>query len=190
MVDPHLPFFQSSLLVLFACYGKGSVPVLLLVQSGPPWAWVESDQAYSRHAIALNSREISLCCPMRSFHFWMEPAARWEVSPQPTAGCSRTSVCRSFPILRSGVHIWEVLDLWGFLGGYDSYYFSFVYRVMELHNSTFIILDISVGKGNMLWHLFGMQDKYISCKLQTINKLKSYINYFSHLNYSLNGYKY
>ena len=39
---------------------------------GPPWVWVELDQVFSRNAVLLNYRALSICCPLPSFCWWVD----------------------------------------------------------------------------------------------------------------------
>ena len=62
----------------------GFGPLLLVGQSGAPWAWVESDQVL---AVALDCRVISLCCSLKSFCWWARCSqTRPDIRPLPTAG--------------------------------------------------------------------------------------------------------
>ena len=92
--EPLLTSVHSSAVALFVYHWKGLAPVLLVGQSGLPWAWVEADQAHTRDLVALNCSALSLFCPLRSFHWQrglqsnlmsvpipcMEPQLDWCVS--------------------------------------------------------------------------------------------------------------
>lgn len=64
VAKPRFPLVQLSAVALLAYCGQFLIPV---DQSGPPWAWVEADQAFTRDAIAANCRALSLRCPLKSF---------------------------------------------------------------------------------------------------------------------------
>lgn len=86
-------FLQPSCLQwLFACCGQGLVPVSLVSQS-------EAALGLSRvrpgicQSCSRSCSVLSLCCPLRSFHWWVEPAVRPAVCPQPSAGAAVGLLC-------------------------------------------------------------------------------------------------
>ena len=88
--EPHLSSVQLSAMTLFTClwesFGMFGV-------SRPIWGCLGlelNETMLARVTIALKYREISLCCPLRSFHWWAGPTIKPALCPQPTPG---TGIC-------------------------------------------------------------------------------------------------
>ena len=65
---------------------------------------------FTRDEIAPNYRVFSLCCPLRSFHWWVGSEFRPDVCLQPTAGATVGLVCVIiFPYPRGKSHFGVVL---------------------------------------------------------------------------------
>lgn len=104
-----LPPVQSSAIVLFPCCGWG-----LVSDGGLVWGHLGlelSDQAFTRHAVALNYRAVFLFCPLSSFCWWARAAVRPGVCPKPIAEASVRLVCVViFPSPQRMSHFRVVLD--------------------------------------------------------------------------------
>ena len=86
MTEPCLLLVQLSVVTLFACCSQGLVPVLLVNHSRAAFSlsWVRSGVFQS--SVSPNCRVLSLCCPLKSLHWWAGPAVRLYVCPQPPVG--------------------------------------------------------------------------------------------------------
>lgn len=78
---------------------------------GPPWAYTESDHMSVRDAAELNWKLISLCCPLKSFLWWLRPAVRPNVCFQPTVrAATELESIIIFPSPWGSSHLGVVLD--------------------------------------------------------------------------------
>ena len=78
---------------LFACCGKGVVPMSLMGWPGAILGLTWVRPAFARPAVLVNYRAVSLCCPLRNFCWWAGSAIRLDVCPQPTSGAIVELVC-------------------------------------------------------------------------------------------------
>ena len=108
MTEPLLPSVQSSAMVPLPVVGSVWSLWCWRASVGPPWAWVESDQAFARDAVALTYRMLPLCCFLRSFMVG-RVCSQTRYLPQPSVGAAVGLVCVvifPFPYSRSHLEWW------------------------------------------------------------------------------------
>lgn len=77
------------------------------VVNGPVRGYLESDEVFVRDAVSLNCRVLSLCCPLRSFCWWVESTVRPCLTSTHCWGCSGTGMRGCLPLFVGQELLWS-----------------------------------------------------------------------------------